>query len=230
MFVSMNAAPTTAALPNAPDPHPDQAPGSAPAPTRTSRLLSLIHTLIAYGTAFAQALQQRATVPASVAQQFGTLNIALILSRIVRGLQLATALEARLVAHPLREMAPSAALRAPTYREPRIAPPVEPRARRPVLPPLPDMPTAEQIAEAVRRRPAGAVIADICRDLGIVPSHPLWRKVMMAVTEFGGNYARLFSDVVKRVCTWLDDPGASADDRSPASWPQAAAACGTGPP
>jgi hypothetical protein len=69
-----------------------------------------------------------------------------------------------------------------------------------------------------------------CRDLGIVPSHPLWSKVMMAVTEFGGNYARLFSDVVKRACTWLDDPGAPSEDARPTSGPQAAAVCATGPP
>jgi hypothetical protein len=39
------------------------------------------------------------------------------------------------------------------------------------------MPTAEQIAAEVRRRPIGAVIADICRDLRILPSHPLWRDI-----------------------------------------------------
>jgi hypothetical protein len=27
----------------------------------------------------------------------------------------------------------------------------------------------------------GVVIADICRDLGIVPSHPLWGEVMTEV-------------------------------------------------
>jgi hypothetical protein len=226
----MDAAPTTAALRNAPDPSPDQAPASAAAPTRTGRLLSLVRTLIAYGTGLAHALQQRATVPTSVSRHFGTLNIALILSRIMRGLQLAVALEARLVAHPLRNAATTAPARAPSDGMPRRAPPAVPRPSRAASQPLPDMPTAEEIAEAARHRPIGAVVADICRDLGIVPSSPLWDEVMMVVTEFGGNYVRLFSDVVDRVCTWFDDPGAAAGERSPAPWSQAAAACGTGPP
>ena len=61
------------------------------------------------------------------------------------------------------------------------------------------MPTAAEIAAAVRDRPAGEVIADICRDLGIVPSHPLWDKIWMVVTEFGGNVMRLY-------CAWETDP------------------------
>jgi hypothetical protein len=50
----------------------------------------------------------------------------------------------------------------------------------------------------VRRRPIGAVIADICRDLGILPSHPLWRDVARAMLEYGGSPARLVSDLIDR--------------------------------
>ena len=42
---------------------------------------------------------------------------------------------------------------------------------------LTHLPTPEQIAATVRRQPIGAVFADICRDLGIPPSHPLWREL-----------------------------------------------------
>jgi hypothetical protein len=41
----------------------------------------------------------------------------------------------------------------------------------------------------VRRRPVGAVIADICRDLGILPSHPLWRELSEAIIRLGGSLA-----------------------------------------
>jgi hypothetical protein len=223
-------APATAALPNAPDPSPDQAAANAPVPTRTGRLLSVIRTLIAYGTGLVQALQERTSLPASVARSFGTLDIALILSRIARGLQLATALEARVVAHPLRETAPSTAVRAPSDRTPPLAEPAAPRRRRPVPPPLPDMPTAEEIAEAARHRPVGAVIAEICRDLGIVPSNPLWHEVMLVVDEFGGNGLKLFNDVVDRLCTWLGAVSALPEAGLPMPGSLPAAACATGPP
>jgi hypothetical protein len=30
-----------------------------------------------------------------------------------------------------------------------------------------------------------------CRDLGIMPSHPLWRELQIAVIRHGGSLARL---------------------------------------
>jgi hypothetical protein len=220
---------TTAALPNDRDPPPDQATASTPVPTRTSHVLRFLHKLIDYGKALAHVVQQRAgtPVPSTVAGQFGTMNVALILMRIVRGLRLATALEARLDAHPLREEPAQTPVRAPTDRAPRTADPTRPRASR-AAPQLPDMPTPEEIAEAARHRPVGAVIVDICRDFGIGPSHPLWGEVMMVVTEFGGNLVALIKDIVDRLCWWSTDPAAFEQAGWPA--PQAAAACGTGPP
>ena len=227
----MSAAPLTAALPNDPDPPSDQAAGGAPAPGRTGRVLGLLRKLIDYGKDLAHSLQQRtatAAAPGVAKRCFGTPNIALILSRIARGLRLATGLEARLVSHPLRETAALAAVRAPSDRPRRTTRPAEPRASR-VASPLPDVPTAEEIAAALRHRPVGEVIADICRDLGIVPSNPLWDEVMMVVTEFGGNCVKLFKDALDRLCAWLANQAAVQDDR-PAPWSPAAAACGTGPP
>ena len=87
------------------------------------------------------------------------------------------------------------------------------------------MPTAEQIAAEVRRRPIGAVIADICRDLRILPSHPLWRDIQNAINRHGGSYVRLLKDLLIRnyqLAAELVDP-------PPASLPSLAPAC-TGPP
>ena len=228
----MSAASPAAALPNRPDPPADPATASASASTRTGRLLGLLHRLIDYGKDLAHSLQQRTastTAPSAAARHFGTLNIVLILSRIARGLRLAAALEARLVAHPLREAPTPAIVRASSSRAPRSAPPAAPRASRPASR-LSDVPTAEEIAEALRHRPVGEVIADICRDLGIVQSHPLWGDVMMVVLEFGGNYLKLFNDAMDRLCSWITDPAGLYHDGSPAPSPQAAAACSTGPP
>ena len=60
------------------------------------------------------------------------------------------------------------------------------------------MPTPEQIAAEVRRRPIGAVIADICRDLGIMADHPLWRELRLAVILHGGSLAAFVRDMCKR--------------------------------
>jgi hypothetical protein len=43
------------------------------------------------------------------------------------------------------------------------------------------------------------VIADICRDLGITPSHKLWRTLQSAIIRHGGNYTRLITDMLDRV-------------------------------
>ena len=123
MFLS--AAFATAALPNDPDPTSD--PASAPAPTqsRTSRLLGLLHKLIDYGLELACSLQQTPAVATLiiVARHFGTRDIALILARITRGLQLAGELEAKLVSRPLRKTVDQEFFRMPVDRAPRSARP-----------------------------------------------------------------------------------------------------------
>jgi len=87
------------------------------------------------------------------------------------------------------------------------------------------MPTAEQIAAAVRRRPIGAVIADICRDLGIIPQHPLWRALQMAIINYRGNFASFVSDMLDRVL-----PLSAQVLAGTAPPPVPAAPAATGPP
>jgi len=148
----MSAAFATAALPNRPDPVPDPAAGSMREQSRTGRLLGLLRKLIEYGLELACALQQSpaAATLLTVALYFGTRDIALILARITRGLELAGALEAKLVRRPLPEVivqdffacrltarrAPADRRRRapsfPTCRQPRTSPPrcvTAPRAR-----------------------------------------------------------------------------------------------------
>jgi hypothetical protein len=111
-----------------------------------------------------------------------------------------------------------------------VAPRAPPAAPRPPAPPkqqpdprLARLPTSEEIAEQVRHQPIGAVLADICRDLGIVPSHPLWLELMVLVPEHGGNFPALFEDIWDRVLpqTGRHPPGASPPSQAPAA---------TGPP
>ncbi len=176
-----------------PDPHPGQA--TAAASTRTSRLLGLVRKLIAFGSELADKLKRNPS-PETIrweATRFGTLNLALILARITRGLQLAAALEAKLALRadrpdPVRATTP----RATSPRKPR-----SPRQKDP-HPDLPDLPTAEQIAEHLRSRPLRAVLVELCSDLGIVPADPLWQEVVFAVMDYGGGILPLWKDAMKR--------------------------------
>ena len=124
-----------AALPNNPDPAPDRAALRAPTQPRARRLLRLLRQLIAYGQDLARTVHQRAAAGTlfTIALQFGTSDVALILARISRGLLLAHALEARLLRHPGRQDTASAPVRAPAdraQRAPRQA------GKRPSLPEL----------------------------------------------------------------------------------------------
>jgi hypothetical protein len=163
-------------------------------PSRSGRLLNLVRKLIDYGRELATTIRQRvASDPTLTMVRFGTTDLAQILTRIARGLHLANALEARV----LQRAAHLDAGRRPGNARSPARTPASPRAAE-ADPPLASLPTAEQIAADIRRRPIGAVIADICRNLGIMPSHPLWRDVHLAMIEHGGSYVRLVTDLIDR--------------------------------
>jgi hypothetical protein len=169
------------------------------------------------------------TTPPSPVCRFGTSDIALILSRITLGLHRATALEARLLRSAAR---PDPKPRPPRVPSPRTAraPREAPREPAETDPRLARMPTAEQIAAEIRRRPVGAAIADICRDLGIMPDHPLWRELRLAIMLHGGSLAGLFRDRFKRARAAVREAtDALSAAPGPAPPPSLEPAC-TGPP
>jgi hypothetical protein len=177
---------------------------------------------------------------------FGTADLAAILARITNGLRRAAALEAALCRRAARgrDLTPSP-VRLPDARGPRLAlqsaPPdalPEPQPADHTQDPTGDprlarLPTEEEIAAEVRRRPVGAVIADICRDLGIMPGHldrAFWDELSHAIIAYGGNP----SCFLPKLNRPLVAPGAGdhADPPSP-GWPAAPprlAAPATGPP
>ena len=181
------SAPPTSASPTSP-PSPD----GADKPTRAGRLLALVRKLIDYGKELAATIHQRIQAePYFASARFSTDEIPAILALITRGLHLATALEARIAQRAKHLDAPRPA-RTPTERKTAAAP----RTARVEAADahLTQFPTAEQIAEQIRRRPIGAVIADICRDLGIMPVDPLWREIHIEIIREGGSLARLFGE------------------------------------
>ena len=224
----MHAAPTTAALPNAPDPDTaDQ--DTTQVPLRTSMVLVLLGKLIGYGKELARSLKQGAPAQfvLTVAMHFGTRDLALILRRISRGIRLATALQTDLVNWPMRGYL---RLASEEKRPPCTAPAAKSQPR----PPLPDLPTEAEIAEAIRTRRIGALVVQICSDFGIRPEHPLWREVVDMVAEFGGDLVKIINVCKDPASFWRNDPPVAepvteqAHGLPPA--PQPAATFTTGPP
>ncbi len=195
-------------------------------PTRSGRLLDLVRKLIDYGRELAATIRQRtATDPYFVKARFNTIDLAVILARIARGLLLAEALEARVLrsaAHLDAEPKPGRARVATrTPAVPRVAAETDPR--------LAQLPTAEQIAAEARRRPIGAVIVDICRDLGITGSHPLWREVQWAIIKHRGSLVRLVMAILGRPYPTPARSASAATAAGPPT-PRFEAPGGTGPP
>ena len=203
-------------------------PATTSEPSRVGRLLDLVRKLVEYGKELAATLRQPSVTTdlAAAARAFGTRDIALILARITRGLHRADALEARLIRNAAHLDAEPRPRSAPAAANPASGP--RRQAAPPAGSPLTHLPTPEQIAAEVRRRPIGAVVADICRDLGIMPSHPLWREVQLVVIRHGGSLARLVSDLIDQALQFLIPIAAPA--ASSALSPQPPSSACTGPP
>ena len=196
----MPAQPTTT---DPADPQQQPTP-TGDAPGRTGRLLTLVRNLVTYGKELAQTLQQSPSAETlfDVTIRFGTINIALILARITRGLRIAAGLETRLANRAARPEQSSVTARAASPRKPRAArPPRRNQNDRNQDDPaaiLAAIPTAEEIAVQLRHRSIGAVLIEICGDLGIVADHPLWQEITLAIIDTGGSLVALLKDVWNR--------------------------------
>ena len=197
----MTAPALIAAPAQTPDPQQDPAP--APQSARTIFLLTVVRALITFGKELSAALQHSAgaaKVPFDVAVRFGTCNIALLIARVTRGLELAAALEAKLT---LRAHRSDPVRTAPTRRSLAARKPTGPRANVPGFDSaddvIPAIPTAEEIAAALRRLPLHAVLTQICSDLGLLPSDPLYQEVERAIMDANRAPIALGKDVRKRV-------------------------------
>ena len=191
-----------------------------PQPSRSGRLLALVRKLIDYGREIATTVRQRiADDPRFVTSRFGTADLAVIFTRITRGLLLAQALEERVLRRAAWLDKGKRPRKSRAARKPEPKPSVSSPAEIPDQP-VAELPMAEQIAAEVRRRPIGSVLAEIYLSLGILPSHPLWRQVNEAMFEFGGSLTKLLNDIFDRTLGPI--PSARAL--------QSATPSGTGPP
>ncbi len=64
---------------------------------------------------------------------------------------------------------------------------------------LANLPTLKQIAAQLRDRPIGDVLAEICRDLGILTANSFWQELEIALRENGGNLDSVVEDSEKRI-------------------------------
>ena len=232
----MSAAATTADLTTQPDADRD----SPAVPTNIGRLLILVRLIINYGKVLANALQQDPDISHFPKTNFGRMDIAQIFARIVRGLQLAVALEARLnrLAARGRDLTPTPdPLPRPPCAGKPAAEPATLGTPRPADPDITDMPTAEEIAALVRRQPVGRVIANILRDLGVVPGHmsrARWDELARAIVSYGGSLLKFHRDMQRRAYGPLpklrDLRAARAQAASPEPPPQFLPIPATGPP
>ena len=223
-----------------PTPEPDPPRASADTPTRLGRVLSLVRKLIDYGKKLAVTVQQRAGTPgfARFVSPFGTADLAVILARITNGLRRAAALEAKLCRRAERGQDLTVApIRLPATRASGVARQAASQDAQPADPTtdprLARLPTEEEIAEEVRRRPIGAVIADICCDLGIAPRDlepGFWDEINLAIIMYGGSLLRFFKDRMRRSSAFLlGDHSDRTDPGSPVPSPRLPAPA-TGPP
>ncbi len=198
-----------------------------------AQLLAAVRALIVISHELLDSLADGATQFSKFAlfRRFSTLDLALIVARVRRALLLATALEKRLVRGGRRigqqrpESRPCAAAR------PRAsAQPARPRRARDWMfrfdaaaddtAVLAGLPTAQDIAERIRRQPIGRVLQDICTDLGIGSDHPLWPLLYQAITYRGGSVTYMLQVHAERSLSRVEELKAAHDEPDAAPAPR----------
>jgi len=211
-------------------------------PQGIARLLLVLQWLIGYGQTVAATLHQRsATDLRRFTERYRRPDINEILARIRRGVMLAAALRDKLLARAKtgRDLTPVKRRHSIAHANP-AADGSDKRSR--VCPtnivdmPADQLPTAEQIAAELQRRPLGAVLADICRDLGVRPgdmTREQWQELQGLILDHGGfasdvlfaeDNIRLKALVAAELGTKQPVPAQRAAP------PRENSACPTGPP
>ena len=190
-----------------------------PIPGRIGAVLNVLAVLIAHARHFAATAAARVSAPefATAAAVFGTYDLPTILHRMQRGMLRALALQQYLFARAARGCNLRFAWPPRVELQPHHRPPAKP-ARRPRSEPLPPrrpdpalldqgdpdasrLPTPEELAAEVRRRPVGRTIAYICMDLGIAPGlcdGDFWTQVEKTLRRYGGSLSRLYQVRARR--------------------------------
>jgi hypothetical protein len=203
-------------------------------PGRIGAVLHVLAVLVAHARHLAATAATRAAIPQfqTAAVLFGTYDIPTIQFRLRRGMLRALALRDYLLAraargHNLRFIRKPYLDLQPHHRPP-AKPPRAPRAepRKPSRPEPavldldhPDafrMPTPEELAADVRRRPVGRSVLYICMDLGIAPGvcdGTFWNCIEKTLRRYGGSLKRLYDVRAMREASFQRER-----DRRPETW------------
>jgi hypothetical protein len=95
------------------------------------------------------------------------------------------------------------------------------------------LPTAQQIAAMLRRRPLGSVIVEICSDLGIAPGDieaELWTQVSLTIEEYGGSLSVYLTRLADRLWGPMPERHPANEAPAPQSCPPVPLVLATGPP
>jgi hypothetical protein len=198
----MNDAPTNNPANAAAKPR-ETTPEAQPAkPSASQVLIGVIKCLIGAGLERLAVLRSNPTPEETqdTGIAFGTFNLRVIFAHIMRGVNLATAL----LNHIARQAKPIDNPRPLRFQ------PIRKRAPRPPRKPrlteaednaalLLAMPTDDEIAEMLRHRTIGAVLIDICADLGIGLSHPMWQEVKFLIIKHGGRWVPVIQRTFNRL-------------------------------
>ena len=211
-------------------------------PQGIARLLHVLQWLIGYGKTAAATLHQRSAQDfRRFAERYRRSDFNEILARIRRGVMLAVALREKFLAQAKtgRDITP-VKCRFSTPRRNRAANATDRRTRvrqTNIVDMPPDkLPSAAQIAAELQRRPLGAVLADICRDLGIRPgdvTREQWQELHELILDYGGFTSDvLFAEWNLRLQPLLKAELDRLQRPNPAETaaPREETSCSTGPP
>jgi hypothetical protein len=205
-----------------PTPDTDRAAIRKAVPPGIAQVLYVVRFLISYAchiAATAEKCSVRGDIsPVSIPFP-KCIDICALIIRVARGLKRALALQ-----EMLEQRAATGADIEPVERRPHPhaggsrrgsgAPDKQPKAER--------LPSAAEIAAELQRRSIGAIVADICHDIGIVPSDltdEQWDALQWVIHEYGGNLLRLWPAMKNTIEAQMEavmlDPANAPDPQLP---------------
>ena len=196
-------------------------------------VLHAVGMLLGYGRHLLATVKHRAAAPTfpAIAACFGTANLSTIRAHLNRGILRATALQNVLFARAETGRDIDMVIRRTRMDEPPPAPadpqpeqpadqPARPKAApRLSLPQGSDdpelfMPTLEELERQVRRRAIGRTIAEICRDLAVVPGFctpAFWNGLFEIMHYFGGSVETLMREKAHRRQSFIQEQDGKLD-------------------
>jgi len=178
----------------APTPDTDRAAIRKAVPAGIAQVLYVVRFLISFAChmgRLAEECAMRGDLRPATKPFPKTIEIEALIIRIARGLKRALALR-----DMLQQRAATGCDIEPVQRRPSGPGGRSSPDRETDKPPhVERLPSAAEIAAELEHRPIGAIVADICHDIGIVPSdltREQWHALQAVISTYGGSQAKLW--------------------------------------